>query len=165
MSVVGVAPDREARTLTMTAEYDAPVEQVWRLWADPRLLERWWGPPTYPATVHEHDLRPGGRVVYSMTGPEGDTHYGWWRPGRVDPPTGLELEDGFGDADGTPAEGMPTTRVRVDIADAGGGRTRMTVTSTFPSAEAMDQMLQMGMAEGMREALGQTYPLLEGSAA
>ena len=65
MTVTAVRKDPEALTMTITAEFDAPVERVWELWADPRLLERWWGPPTYPATVIEHDLSPGGRVHYS----------------------------------------------------------------------------------------------------
>ena len=47
----------------------ASPERVWQLWADPRQLERWWGPPTYPATFTQHDLAPGGHVEYHMTGP------------------------------------------------------------------------------------------------
>ena len=50
-----------------------PIARVWALWADPRKLERWWGPPTFPATVLEHDLRPGGKVSYYMTSPEGES--------------------------------------------------------------------------------------------
>ena len=60
MTVTGVHEGPRALTMTVTAEFDAPVERVWQLWADPRQLERWWGPPTYPATVVEHDLAPGG---------------------------------------------------------------------------------------------------------
>ena len=56
MSVTSVHKDPETMTMTVTAEYDAPVARVWQLWADPRQLERWWGPPTYPATVVDHDL-------------------------------------------------------------------------------------------------------------
>lgn len=41
MTVTSVVPDRATRTLTLTAEYRATVEQVWQTWADPRLLERW----------------------------------------------------------------------------------------------------------------------------
>lgn len=55
-----------------------------QLWADPRKLERWWGPPTYPATVVEHDLRAGGKVAYLMTSPEGEQHHGWWKVLEVD---------------------------------------------------------------------------------
>ena len=95
MTVTAVRKDPTKLTLTVDAEFDAPPDRVWELWADPRQLERWWGPPTYPATVQEHDLSPGGGVAYYMTGPEGDRHHGWWRVTSVDAPTSLEFMDGF----------------------------------------------------------------------
>lgn len=163
MTVTSVVPDQQTHTLTLTAEYAAPVEHVWQLWADPRQLERWWGPPTYPATVLEHDLSVGGRVRYVMTGPEGDKHAGWWHLTAVDAPTGLEFDDGFGDPD-SPPPGMPVSRIRVTISDVGGGVTRMVLVTSFPSPEAMDQMLAMGMQEGLTLAVGQTDDLLAGAA-
>jgi uncharacterized protein YndB with AHSA1/START domain len=78
MTVTTVRKDAQSRTMTLEAEFEASPERVWQLWADPRQLERWWGPPTYPATVDAHDLRPGGRVEYHMTGPEGDQPRGFW---------------------------------------------------------------------------------------
>jgi len=51
MTVTSVDKDLDDLTLTLTADFDAPIERVWELWADPRKLERWWGPPEYPATV------------------------------------------------------------------------------------------------------------------
>ena len=72
MTVTAIRKDPAALTMTLTAEFDASPTRVWELWADPRQLERWWGPPTYPATVTAHDLAPGGRVEYHMTGPGGD---------------------------------------------------------------------------------------------
>jgi uncharacterized protein YndB with AHSA1/START domain len=146
--------------MTIEAEFPAPVARVWQLWDDPRQLERWWGPPTYPATVLDHDLRPGGRVTYLMTGPEGDKHRGWWRVVAVDAPQLLEFEDGFADADGNPDPQMPTMTVRVSLAERAGGGTRMEITSTFPSEEAMDKMIAMGMEEGMTASLGQIDELL-----
>src|SRR3712207_7455265 len=50
-----VRKDLEALTLTAESEFDATPERVWQLWADPRQLERWWGPPGYPATFDKHD--------------------------------------------------------------------------------------------------------------
>ena len=85
MTVTAVQKDPDALTMTLTAEFDASPERVWDLWADPRQLERWWGPPAYPATVEAHDLRPGGRVAYRMTGPEGDEHRGYWDVDDVQP--------------------------------------------------------------------------------
>ena len=43
MPVIGVLKDEAARTLTITARFDAPIGRVWQVWSDPRQLERWWG--------------------------------------------------------------------------------------------------------------------------
>jgi uncharacterized protein YndB with AHSA1/START domain len=72
-------------SLILLAEFDAPIERVWQLWADPRLLERWWGPPTHPATVEKYDLSGGCEVTYVMTGPGGEKSRGWWRVMSVNP--------------------------------------------------------------------------------
>ena len=72
MTVTAVRKDPDQLTMTMEAEFDASPERIWQLWADPRQLERWWGPPTYPATFTKHDLATGSRIEYHMTGPEGD---------------------------------------------------------------------------------------------
>ena len=159
MTVVAVDKDPTACTMCITAQYDAPIEQVWQLWADPRLLERWWGPPSWPATVDSLDLAPGGEVAYHMTGPEGEKARGWWKVLVVEPPHHLELEDGFADADGVPDPNMPTMRISVDIS-AGDAGVRMAVTTSFPSADAMEQMLAMGMDEGMALAMGQIDDIL-----
>jgi uncharacterized protein YndB with AHSA1/START domain len=160
MPVTDVRKNTDKLTLTITAEFEAPVERAWQLWADPRQLERWWGPPTYPATVVDHDLVPGGRVKYFMTGPEGDKHGGWWRIVAVDAPRSLVFEDGFSDDDGEPNDDMPVTTSTVALSDRDGGGTRMVITAKFPSAAAMEQMVQMGMEEGLREAMGQIDAIL-----
>ena len=160
MTVINVDVNTEAKTLTVTAHFDASIEQVWELWANPRKLEKWWGPPTYPATVVDHDLTVDGRVTYFMTSPEGDKHHGWWRIVSVEAPTALAFEDGFADADGTPNPEMPITMACVAIGPRREGGTQMALTSTFPSAEVMAQMVEMGMQEGITLAMGQMDGLL-----
>ena len=160
MTVVAVDKDAQALTMEMTAEFDASPERIWQLWSDPRQLERWWGPPTYPATFTAHDLRPGGRVVYHMTGPTGDQPRGWWEVMEVDPPRSLVFRDGFAHDDGSPNDDLPVTVARVTIEDIGGGRTRMSLQSTFPDEEAMEKLLAMGVEEGMKEAIGQIDEIL-----
>jgi uncharacterized protein YndB with AHSA1/START domain len=160
MPVTSVHKDPATLTMAIASEWDAPIDRVWSLWADPRRLERWWGPPTYPATVEEHDLRPGGKVTYVMTGPEGDRHPGWWRVVAVDAPHRLELVDGFATPDGTPDESMPATRIVVTCTTLAGGRTQMVIESVFPSTAAMEQLIAMGMEEGMQAAMGQIDAVL-----
>jgi uncharacterized protein YndB with AHSA1/START domain len=159
MSVISVDKDFDSLTLTLVAELDAPIERVWQLWADPRKLERWWGPPSYPATVESHDLTAGGDVTYFMTGPAGETSRGWWRVTSVDPPKSLEFTDGFADQDGTPIAGMPTTTVQVQLSELDGG-TRMVLRSVFDSREHMEQVVDIGAPEVLRESVGQMDALL-----
>jgi uncharacterized protein YndB with AHSA1/START domain len=160
MSVTSVHKNPEALTMCITATFDATVDQVWRVWADPRKLERWWGPPAYPATVLDHELTPGGSVTYFMTGPEGDEHRGWWRVLAVEPPRRLEFEDGFADAAGEPDPNMPTMTIRVSLTELEDGGTTMSIETTFPTLEAMETILAMGAEEGMTLAIGQIDGLL-----
>jgi len=160
MTVTAVRKDTNALTLTLDAEFDAPPERVWQLWSDPRQLERWWGPPTYPATVTSHDFRTGGRVEYHMTGPEGDQPHGFWEITEADTPRRLAFRDGFANAYGTPNTELPLNDVEVTIEPIGGGRTRMSILSRFPDVAAMEQLLGMGMEEGLKEAVGQIDDIL-----
>ncbi len=159
MPIVRVDKDLDNHTMTVVAEYDAPVERVWQLYADPRQLERIWGPPTWPATVVDHDLSPGGRVTYFMTGPEGEKSRGWWRVTSVDPPSSLEFTDGFAHQDGTPNAAMPTTTVRVRLTEHDGG-TRMELRFIFDSRERMEQLERFGAFEVFPQSVAQMDAVL-----
>ncbi|MEV7967288.1 SRPBCC domain-containing protein [Sphaerisporangium sp. NPDC088356] len=161
MSVTSLDKDLANLTLTLVADFEAPADRVWQLWADPRQLERWWGPPSFPATVEEHDLTPGGNVTYFMTGPEGEKFRGWWRITSVDQPASLEFADGFADEDGAPVDDMPTTMMQMRLIEHDGG-TRMELRSAFDCWEQMQQLVSMGMAEGLQQAVGQMDALLAG---
>lgn len=164
MTVTAVRKDPKLLTMTIEAEFEAAPERIWQLWSDPRQLERWWGPPGYPATVDTHDLRPGGQVLYYMTTPEGAQPRGFWIIDVVEPPHRLVIRDGFANDDGTPNTELPTGTMQVTIHDIGGGKTRMTIENGFPTVEAMEQLLAMGQEEGMTESLGQIEAILAGDA-
>ena len=159
MSVTSIDKDFDSLTLTLIADFDATVEQVWDLWADPRKLEKWWGPPGYPATFEKHELAPGGDVTYFMTSPEGQKHHGFWKVTSVDAPSRLEFRDGFADENGNPDEDKPIGKVVVTFFEHEGG-TRMEMRSMNDSREEMQELLDMGAEEGMRLAMGQMDALL-----
>jgi uncharacterized protein YndB with AHSA1/START domain len=159
MTVVSLDRNVDALTMTFVAQFDAGVERVWQIWEDPRQLEHWWGPPTYPATFERHDLTPGSQSRYFMTGPEGDKPRGWWTVTAVDAPRRLEFDEGFSGEDGEPDQSMEPAHVVVTLEPADGG-TRMTITNVFVSAEQLEQMVAMGMEDGMREAIEQIDGLL-----
>jgi uncharacterized protein YndB with AHSA1/START domain len=138
----------------MTADFAAPVDRIWQIYADPRQLEKVWGPPTYPATVVDHDLTPGGRVTYFMTGPDGDKFAGYWQITAVDEPNRLTFDDGFADLDFNPNPELPVGRNVFTFAAHDGG-TRATYVSTYESVEALQRVLDMGMIDGATEAINQ----------
>ena len=160
MSITSVDTDYDRLTVTLISDFDAPIERVWELWSNPRKLERWWGPPDYPATFEKHDLIPGGEVTYFMTGPEGDRYGGMWRVTAVDPPASLEFTDVFANADGTPNADMPVSRVSVQLTERDGG-TRMEMRSKFESREDMEKWESTGTREGLQQAIAQMDPLLD----
>jgi uncharacterized protein YndB with AHSA1/START domain len=159
LSVTSVDKDYDSLTVTLIADFAAPIDRVWELWSDPRKLERWWGPPDYPATVETHHLTPGGHVRYLMTGPEGEMHRGVWRVTAVDPPISLEFTDAFAETDGTPIADMPVSTIRVRLVDRERG-TRMELRAMFESREDMDKWVGTGSVEGLQEAVGQIDALL-----
>ncbi|QSB04903.1 SRPBCC family protein [Natronoglycomyces albus] len=160
MTVTSVEKDLDSCTLTVTAEFTAPIEKVWELWANPRKLEKWWGPPTYPATVTEHDFSPGGDVAYHMTGPEGDKIPGRWRITEVDRPTSLEFVDSFADQEGQEVESLPQSATRVNFEEHN-GVTYMQMVSSYDTREQLEQIVAMGAMEGIKQAMGQMDALLD----
>jgi uncharacterized protein YndB with AHSA1/START domain len=159
MPVVEIRKDTEALTMTVVAQFAAPVARVWAAYADPRQIERFWGPPEWPATFARHDFTVGGRSEYAMNGPNGATSRGFWEFLSVDAPRAFEVKDGFLGEDGKPAPDMPTMRMRFTFEPHDGG-TRMVTVTTFPSIEALEQLLQMGMEDGLKAAMGQIDAVL-----
>lgn len=159
MPITDVTSDAQALTLTVVGDYPVPVERLWEAYADPRQLEKFWGPEGWPATFTRHDVAPGGRSQYYMTGPDGSQSRGWWRFLAVEPGRRMELEDGFADEEGRPNENMPSMRMVFTFESTETG-SRFTGITYFPSVEAMQQLVEMGMVEGMKSAMGQLDDVL-----
>lgn len=167
MTVIGSTMNPQSLTMVFVAEFPAPPSRIWQVWEDPRQLERWWGPPTWPATFDRHELAPGGASRYHMTGPDGEHAPGWWTTLETDAPSRLVFEDGFSLPDGEPDPGMPSMRIEVSLEprDDGAG-TRMTITAHFDDLEQLEKVTAMGMVEGMTGALTQIDALIaEGTGA
>ncbi len=159
MPVVSCEKDPNALALVITAHFDAPPERAWQLWTDPRQLERWWGPPGFTTTFTTFELTPGGRIDYTMTSPDGEDHHDWWRVVAVDLPHTLDLADGLAYESGAPDPEMPVSGMLVAISEHNGG-SAMTVTTSFPSAEAMEEHNAIGFEEFMTMAMNKMDTLL-----
>jgi uncharacterized protein YndB with AHSA1/START domain len=163
MPITSVTSDTEALRLTVVGEYPVAVARLWEAYADPRQLEKFWGPETWPATFTRHDMAVGGRSEYYMTGPDGSTSRGWWRFLAVEPGRRFEVEDGFAHEDGRPNEDMPSMRMVFTFESTATG-SRLTSVTHFASLEAMERLVEMGMIEGLKSALGQLDGVLAGPA-
>jgi uncharacterized protein YndB with AHSA1/START domain len=159
MTLITSSSDVETLSMTLVAEFDAAPERVWDVWADPRKLERWYGPLPYPATFTRFEFEPGGQCRYTMTGPENYLHHGWWRIDALEAPRRIEFVNGLAGDDGEPVPGMDAIGGVVTFEPTATG-TRMTVRCQFPDAEVMEQ-LAMGMQQGMSVAIDQIEAVLE----
>lgn len=154
MPITEVVSNAQDLTLSVVAEFPVSVERLWDAYADPRQFERFWGPVEWPATFTQHDMHAGGMSHYYMTGPDGQKSHGWFRFLEVEPFKRIELEDGFSDENGNPNTSMPSMRMTFMFeATAKGSRFRG--VTRFLSVEAMEQLVQMGMVEGMKSAMSQ----------
>ncbi|MEO7587260.1 MAG: SRPBCC family protein [Arachnia sp.] len=154
MPITSIDTDVEALTMTVVADFTVPARRLWEAYSDPRQLEKFWGPPAWPATFSRHDMAPGGQSRYYMSGPDGERMDGLWEIVRVEAPHTLEVRDRFVGDDGRADEDMPTMRVVFDFEDTDAG-SRLVVTTWFNSVPDLEQMLEMGMDEGLSTAMGQ----------
>lgn len=159
MPVTAVTTDTDALTIEVVADFTVPVRRLWDAYLDPRQIERFWGPPEYPATFVRHDGHPGGFTSYYMTSPEGERFWGYWKWTSVAECSSFEVRDGFAHDDGTPNTEMPEGLMVFEFTETALG-SRLTCTSHHDSLEDLEQVLGMGQIEGMRAAMGQIDAVL-----
>ena len=154
MPLTSVTRDAARLTLTVVGDYPVPQQRLWDAFADPRQLERFWGPPTWPATFTRHDLKVGGRAEYFLSGQNGEKWSGSWTFTAVTPISSFEAHDGEDNAED---EDMPASmKFTFDATPTG---SRITIVTRFSSVEAMEQTTP-GMEEGLRAAMPQLDAVL-----
>lgn len=159
MPITSVDTDHDNLTLTIVADFAASKERLWAAYADPRLVEQFWGPETYPAKFFRHDMYPGGHSRYEMTAPEGDKSRGYWEFLAVDAPNSFEVLDGFSGDDGEPNRDLPSMRMVFTFDETADG-SRLTMTTHFNSLEELEELVSMGMIEGTKSAMSQIDAVL-----
>ena len=154
MPLTSLTKDAEKLALTVVGDYTVSQQRLWDAFADPRQLERFWGPPFAPATFTRHDFKVGGRAEYFLALPDGGRWNGSWKFTAVNPISSFEAHDGEDNAadDNMPA-GMKFT---FETTPAG---SRMTIVTHFASLEAMEQTIP-GMEQGLRAAMPQLDAVL-----
>jgi len=136
--------------MRLTRTLDAPRELVWETFTKPEHIARWWGPRKYAITVHEFDVRPGGKWRVSHSdGTKTVEFFGEYR--EVVKP--IRLSRTFCFMEFRPIE------EDYEFHDEG-GKTRLVCIQTYPDVAARDWMARTGAAEGGRESFERLDELL-----
>jgi uncharacterized protein YndB with AHSA1/START domain len=143
------APTQEP-VMHLERVFDAPRGLVWDTFTKAEHIARWWGPRKYAITVHEFDVRPGGRWRISHSdGTRTVEFFGDYR--EVVKPARLARTFCFGD--------FPPIEESYEFRDEG-GRTRVVCTQRFANVTGRDMMAKSGAAEGGRESFERLDELL-----
>ena len=131
----------EDREMVLTREFDAPRELVWRAYTEPEHAANWFGPDGFTNTVHEMDVRVGGRWRFIMHGPDGTDYSNRITYQEIARPERLVFLHGE-DVDDDPGAFHVTTTF-----DDLGGRTRLTQRMLFATAAQKKGVEQFGAVE------------------
>lgn len=144
----------EGTTLHVSRIFNAPRETVFQMYG-PGHIEKWWMPLPWKVVDSKMDFRPGGSWHYSTQGPDNaDKFWSISRYSEITPPSRIAYEDAFTDENGNDTPGMPVSHGTIDFIDRDGA-TEVVMTWHYPSEEALKQVTEMGMIEGLTIALNQ----------
>lgn len=140
----------EERVVVLERTFDAPRQRVFDAFIRPEEIVKWWGPKGWLTEVYTMEVKPGGKWHYCMRGPEGKESWGKALYHEVKSPEKLKYTDMFADAEGNAVKGMPETTVTITFVDFE-GKTRLMNRVEFASTADMENVLAMGMVQGMSE--------------
>ena len=154
MSKNNLVVERENLAFNMSRLFDAPRELVWKVYTDPELIPRWWGPRRYKTIVDKMEVKVGGVWRYVQTDAEGNEFAFNGVYQEVKPPKRLVYTFEF-----EPMAGHISTDT-ITLEEQPGGKTLITARTTFNSLEDLEGMLQTDMESGAVETWDRLEELL-----
>jgi len=156
----------DERTLIVERTFDAPKSRVWKAYSTRELLLRWWGPRGWETIIKRLEFEEGGTWHYGMKCVDesqkdwfGKTSWGRFTYASIRPEDSFEYTDVFCDEDGNAMPDMPTSHTVVTLVEKD-GKTTVTSRTAYASAEALSQVLEMGMKEGLTQTLDRLEEVL-----
>ena len=150
--------DKETKTVSITAEFDAKRDLVWDAYTKPELLDQWWAPKPLASRTKVMEFREGGRRFYAMVSPEGD-ELGWavQKYTSITPKTNFKFFNAFADKDENPQ--LPGSDWDLNFSEQG-GTTKVCISIYNESLERLERMIEMGFVEGAKAQLKDLEELL-----
>jgi uncharacterized protein YndB with AHSA1/START domain len=167
MDKTKVTKDFDNNTLIIERTFNAPRERVSDAYANPEQFSAWWGPEGWETTVKELSLTPGGKNHYCMKCV--DENQGEWFNQEswglmmfeaVDKPASFTYKDYFSDAEGTLKNDMPTMTITMSFTEED-GKTKMVSRGVVESKEQLEQLVNMGIIEGLTSTLDKLEAFVE----
>ena len=146
-------------TLTVSRKFAANINLVWDAWTKAEILDQWWAPLPYKAKTKSQVFEPNGHWHYAMVGPNNDTHWGMMQYKEIAKPDFFSANDVFCDENGATNSNLPSTDFVIKFTIEG-DITMVNMVSEYATKEALEEILAMGMKEGLSMALAQLDSIL-----
>jgi uncharacterized protein YndB with AHSA1/START domain len=137
--------DKESKTVSITAEFDAERDLVWDAYTKPELLDQWWAPKPFASRTKVMEFREGGRRFYAMVSPEGGERWSIQKYTSITPKSNFKFFNAFADQDENlqlPGSDWDLTFSEKD------GTTTVNISIYNESLERLERMVEMGFKEG-----------------
>ena len=137
--------------LTVTRTFKAQIDLVWRTWTEADLLDQWWAPSPWVSKTKKMDFKVDGNRLYAMCGPNGEEHWGLTTYKAINKRYNFSGEDAFSDSKGIVNNALPVAKFTNSF-QGNSNSTIVTVITQYASEEHLQQVIQMGMKEGLTMA-------------
>lgn len=153
-----VVKDLKARSIRISREFNAPLENVWRAYTESELLDQWWGPSPWRAETKFMDFSVGGYWLYAMVSPENQKHWGRMNYLAIDHHRSFDMEDVFCDENGIMNDELPVSKGRTLFTATPGG-TKVEFQMTYATEIDLQKIVEMGFEQGITMCLDQLEEL------
>jgi uncharacterized protein YndB with AHSA1/START domain len=151
--------DEAKSTITIKREFAARRQLVWDCYTKSELLDKWFAPKPLTTKTKSMDFRAGGHWHYAMVEPNGQHYWGRLDYQTIHPIDNYTALDGFCDESGTLNPDLPRSKWNVTFSDAATHTLVQTVVA-YGSSEALQQVINMGLKEGLTSTLERLDELL-----
>ena len=149
--------DKETKTVSITAEFDAERDLVWDAYTKPELLDQWWAPKPWASRTKVMEFREGGRRFYAMVSPEGQERWAIQKYTSITPKTNFKLFNAFADENENPE--LPGSDWDLNFTEHD-GTTTVSISIYNESLERLERMVAMGFKEGTEATFDNLKELL-----
>jgi uncharacterized protein YndB with AHSA1/START domain len=142
------------KSILVTREFDAPLENVWRAYTESELLEQWWAPHPWRAETQTMNFAVGGYWLYAMVSPENEKHWGRMDYVAIDYHKRFDLKDSFCDEGGNLNTALPVSTGATIFTKTPSG-TLVEFKMNYASEDDVHKLIEMGFEQGIILSLEQ----------